>query len=166
MQSFLTDLTTLEIVASNSRLQSGHLNHAFLIVPVDTSLGEQAFLLLHMAATFGYLVAKSLMPGTTILPEQIGQPVRPFFTAFTTLRIMVLNSCLQSGHLNNAFILLLTYTSLGEQAFLSLHIAAASGHCEARSLMPGTTVLPAQTGQPVRPFFTEFTTSEILASNS
>ena len=49
--------------------------------------------------------------------------------------------------------------------FLLLHMAAISGHFEARSLMPETIFFPAQTGQPVLPFFIEFTTLWIMASN-
>ena len=46
-----------------------------------------------------------------------------------------------------------------------LHIVATSGYCDARSLIPGTTFRPAQTGQPVVPLPTERTTLQIAASN-
>jgi hypothetical protein len=53
--------------ASNSCLQSGHTNHAFLLLPTDTSLGVYVFLELHIAEILGHLVAKSLTPEMTFL---------------------------------------------------------------------------------------------------
>ena len=70
------ELTTLQTGALNSCLQSGQTNHAILLLPADTSFGEQAFLLPHMLAAAGHLVAKSLIPETTFKPRQTGQPVR------------------------------------------------------------------------------------------
>lgn len=126
---------------SNSCPQSGHTKTAFLWLPAGASLGEQAFLLLHMAAAFGYLVAKSLMPETIFLPAQTGQPVLPFITERTTLKILLSNSCPQSGQTNVNFLLLPAATLLGEKVFLSLHMAATLGHLVATSLMPGITFL-------------------------
>ena len=124
------------------------------------------FLLLHMAAASGHCDARSLMLETTLSPAQTGQPVLPFFTAQTTFPIMALNSCPQSRHLKKAFRVLLTATSEAESLFLPLHMAAISGYFEARSLMPGTILFPAQTGQPVRLFITEWTTLQARVSNS
>lgn len=80
--------------------------------------------------------------------------MQSLLTERTTLTIEASNSCPQSRHLKNAFCLLLTATSEAESLFLLLHIAATSGHCDARSLMPGTITRLVQTGQPVVPFST------------
>lgn len=69
---------------------------AFLWLPAGASLGVKAFLSLHMAAAIGHLVATSLMPETIFLPAQTGQPVLPFITERTTLKILLSNSCPQS----------------------------------------------------------------------
>lgn len=57
----------VELEASNSCLQSGHTNHAFLLLPADTSPGVYVFFALHIAKILGHLVAKSLMPEMTFL---------------------------------------------------------------------------------------------------
>lgn len=56
----------MQIEALNSCLQSGHTNHAFLLLPTDTSLGVYVFLELHIAEILGHLVAKSLTPEMTV----------------------------------------------------------------------------------------------------
>ena len=119
-----------------------------------------------MAAASGHCDVRSLIPGTIFRPAQTGQPVVPPLTERTAWITSVSNSCPQSGHTKKAFFPLLAATSEAESLFLLLHIAAAFGHCDARSLMPGATLSPLQTGQPVFPLLTEQTTCSILASNS
>ena len=162
----ITERTTSAILVLNSCPQSRHLKRAFSPLPAGTSKADNLFLLLHMAAASGYCDARSLIPGTTFRPAQTGQPVVPLITERTTSAILVLNSCPQSRHLKRAFSPLPAGTSKADNLFLLLHMAAASGYCDARSLIPGTTFRPAQTGQPVVPLITERTTFWITASNS
>ena len=96
----------------------------------------------HSAARSGYREARSLKPGATRRLAQVGHPfpstVRRYTAAFQTC---------PSAQRHDAFVLDVARTSCGERS--SSHSTRKSGNCDARSLKPGRTTLPAQTGQPV-----------------
>ena len=106
-----------------------HFQITFLCDPRDTCVGFSLFFFDHWRANSGFKVARSLIPSTTLAPEQIGH-----FSPAERLLTLVCHSCPQSAFHHT--ILLEPYVILSGVSgrFLSDHSQTSSGCATAKLL--------------------------------
>ncbi len=115
-----------------------HLHGRFLWLNCVTVVGSNSA----STARSGRVVARSLYPGSTDLPLQTGQPF-PLLRSLTRA-----DHSWPRAHRQSTLLLLNCVTVVGSNSAST----ARSGRVVARSLYPGSTDLPLQTGQPFPAF--------------